>query len=90
VLEPGGLFFSIQPCFPSKEAFQDPTHVNIMTEDTMFAYFCEPAWARIYGYTGSFKMMCDGWLGYKYFSFLRKLDVSPILDLDFVQKPYVR
>ena len=35
VLKPGGIFFNIQPCFPFKESFQDPTHVNIMSEDTM-------------------------------------------------------
>jgi SAM-dependent methyltransferase len=34
VHKPGGIFFNIQPCFPAKEAFQNPTHVNIMSEDT--------------------------------------------------------
>jgi len=86
VLKPGGIFFSIQPCYPAKQAFQDPTHVNIMTEDTMYLYFCEPAWARIYGYDGSFKLLNDGWLGDKYFAFLKKSAKHPVKDLEFVQK----
>lgn len=86
VLKPGGIFFNTQPCFPFKEAFQDPTHVNIMSEDTMELYFCEPAWARIYGYSGSFAMMEDGWVGSSYFSFMRKSCDKPVKDLGFVQK----
>ncbi len=86
VLKPGGVFFNIQPCFPSKEAFQDPTHVNIMTEDTLSLYFCEPAWARIYGYEGSFVMLEEGWVGGKYFAFMKKSLDWPIRDLSFVQK----
>jgi SAM-dependent methyltransferase len=85
ILKPEGVFFNIQPCYPSKEAFQDPTHVNIITEDTLYQYFCEPAWARIYGFEGWFKMIDDGWLGGKYFSFLRKEDRFPIKDLNFIQ-----
>jgi SAM-dependent methyltransferase len=86
VLKPGGVFFNIQPCFPGKEAFQDPTHVNIMTEDTLSLYFCEPAWARIYGYEGSFEMIEEGWVGGKYFSFMRKSAYQPIKDLNFIQQ----
>ncbi len=86
VLKPGGVFFNTQPCFPSKEAFQDPTHVNIMTEDTLNLYFCAPAWARIYGYEGSFEMLEEGWVGGKYFSFMRKSANLPIRDLSFIQK----
>lgn len=86
VLKPGGLFFSMQPCYPVKQAFQDPTHVNIMTEDTLYLYFCEPAWARIYGYDGSFKLKKDGWLGDKYFAFMQKSADQAIKDLGFIQK----
>jgi len=86
VLKPGGFFFSMQPCYPAKQAFQDPTHVNIMTEDTFYLYFCEPAWARIYGYEGSFTLIKDGWLGDKYFAFMKKSAEQPIRDLGFVQK----
>ena len=86
VLKPGGMFFCVQPCYPAKQAFQDPTHVNIMTEDTLYLYFCEPAWGRIYGYNGSFELIKDGWLGDKYFSFMKKSANQPIRDLGFVQK----
>lgn len=86
VLKPEGLFFNIQPCFPAKEAFQDPTHVNIMTEDTLYQYFCSPAWARIYGYDGSFEMISEGWLGGKYFSFMKKSFNLQIKDLGFIQR----
>jgi SAM-dependent methyltransferase len=86
VLKPGGVFFNMQPCFPFREAFQDPTHVNIMTEDTLYLYFCEPSWARIYGFEGSFVMIEDGWHHAKYFSFLKKSNMQPIRDMEFLQK----
>lgn len=86
VLKPNGIFFCMQPCYPWKEVFQDPTHVNIMSEDTIYLYFCEPAWARIYGYTGSFNMLDDGWVRSKYFSFLKKSHDLPIHDTNFVQR----
>lgn len=86
VLKQGGIFFNMQPCYPSKEAFQDPTHVNIMTEDTIQLYFCEQSWARIYGYVGSFIMLDEGWLGSKYFSYIKKSHNSPVYDLDFIQR----
>ncbi|WP_019867363.1 methyltransferase domain-containing protein [Methylovulum miyakonense] len=86
VLKPNGIFFNSQPCFPSKEAFQDPTHVNIMTEDTLYLYFCKPAWARIYGFEGSFEMINDGWVRGSYFSFMKKSFNHPIKNLGFIQK----
>ena len=86
VLKPGGIFFSSQPVFPGKAAFQDPTHVNIMTEDTLGLYFCEKAWARIYGFSGSFELMDDGWVGDKYFCFMKKVGVDQIFDLNFKQE----
>lgn len=86
VIKYNGIFFNIQPCFPSKEVFQDPTHVNIMSEDTIYQYFCDPSWARIYGYEGSFKMVSDGWIGSHYFSFLRKSCEKPIKNLNYIQR----
>jgi len=86
ILKPGGIFFSMQPCYPARQAFQDPTHVNIMTEDTLYLYFCKPAWGRIYGYEGSFALLKDGWLGDKYFAFLQKSARQPIKNLEFVQE----
>lgn len=65
VLKPGGLFFHQTPAFPCKQAFQDPTHVNILTEDTMPYYFCEPDLyaSRIgYGFEGKFECVGQAWL----------------------------
>ena len=56
VLKPGGRFFALTPAYPNEEAFQDPTHVNILTEGT-WKYFCgEPPQARMYGFSGNFEM----------------------------------
>ena len=56
VLKPAGRFYALTPAFPSPEAFQDPTHVNIITDGT-WLYFCgESPQARMYGFTGSFEM----------------------------------
>jgi SAM-dependent methyltransferase len=54
VLKPGGLLYACTPVFPSKAAFQDPTHVNIMTVDTHL-YFVRPQrMAAMYGFNGDF------------------------------------
>lgn len=66
VLKPGGLFLHSTPAFPSKRAFQDPTHVNIITEDTMPYYFCYPdKWASHlgYGFNGNFELIEQRWVG---------------------------
>jgi SAM-dependent methyltransferase len=72
VLKEGGLFFSRTPAYPAKEAFQDPTHVNIITDQTIPYYFClnngtgEGPWARRYGFQGEFVLLAQerigGWL----------------------------
>lgn len=55
VLAPAGIFLAYTPAYPSPEAFQDPTHVNIITDQT-FGYFCgDHPGARIYGFVGNFK-----------------------------------
>jgi SAM-dependent methyltransferase len=54
ILKPGGLFYASTPAYPSPEAYQDPTHVNIITEGT-HKYFCgDNPDARVYGFTGQF------------------------------------
>jgi SAM-dependent methyltransferase len=68
VLEPGGLFLGGTPAYPSKQAFQDPTHVNIITEDTFPLYFCSEShpegslMASMYGFTGDFEMIDQAWV----------------------------
>ena len=61
VLEPDGLFYAVTPAWPRVEAFQDPTHVNVLTEGTA-GYFCgaDPG-ARAYGYRGRFEMLRNDW-----------------------------
>jgi SAM-dependent methyltransferase len=86
VLRKDGYFFSQTPCFPMKEAFQDPTHVNIMTEDTLSLYFCDKAWARIYGFEGSFSLVEEGWSGSHYWAVIQKTTDQRVVDRDSPQR----
>ena len=86
VLKVGGLFYSETPCYPMKEAFQDPTHVNIMTEDTLRLYFADRAWARIYGFEGSFHLIEEGWRGSHYFCVLQKSTDIPLNQINQPQQ----
>tara|TARA_B100000945_G_C20266946_1_gene542041 strand:+ start:125 stop:784 length:660 start_codon:yes stop_codon:yes gene_type:complete len=65
ILKPGGLFLHVTPAYPSKEVFQDPTHVNFITEDTFPNYFCSPYnWALKlgYGFKGEFDLIKQYWV----------------------------
>lgn len=86
VLKVGGIFYSETPCYPMKEAFQDPTHVNIMTEDTLKNYFSEKTWAKIYGFFGSFKLVTEGWRGSHYYCILKKSDSKPKFQINNLQE----
>jgi SAM-dependent methyltransferase len=59
VLKPGGVFFSSTPVYPHPATFQDPTHVNFITEKTFINYFSvsHNCYAKMYGYTGSLVFM---------------------------------
>ena len=66
VLKPGGCFYSRTPAYPMQEAFQDPTHVNIITEATFPCYFCSELasggpWAATYGFKGDFTLLSQKW-----------------------------
>lgn len=64
VLKVGGLFMSITPAYPHAEAFRDPTHVNIITEQTFPAYFDNVnRWASGYGFKGAFLIRLQEWRG---------------------------
>lgn len=55
VLKDGGLFYASTPAYPHPAAFQDPTHVNIITRDT-HRYFTGPdPMGRYYGFGGNFE-----------------------------------
>jgi len=77
VLKPKGLFFSKTPAYPRLEAFQDPTHVNIITNDTFPFYFCwHPfggPWGRLYGFHGRFDLVQQRWQGPHLLTLLRKI-----------------
>jgi hypothetical protein len=50
------------PCYPSPAAFQDPTHVNIITAKT-HEYFCgDQPGAAIYGFNGNFRELRSEWV----------------------------
>lgn len=52
-----GKFYALTPYYPNAQAFQDPTHVNIITNLTHI-YFCEPhLMAAMYGFNGKFKLI---------------------------------
>lgn len=61
VLKPGGILKAHTPAFPKGEAFQDPTHVNFITEETL-NYFLEPSsLIRSYGFKGLFEKITMHW-----------------------------
>jgi len=57
-LKPNGIFLSHTPIYPFSPAFRDPTHVNIITEETLPMYFDDKTQAaKMYGFNGSFKVL---------------------------------
>jgi SAM-dependent methyltransferase len=69
VLKANGMFYAYTPAFPSKEAFQDPTHVNFITIDT-HTYFCgKDGYAKNYGFKGEFEAVEVEWF---YATYARK------------------
>ncbi|MEB3333466.1 MAG: class I SAM-dependent methyltransferase [Cyanobacteriota bacterium] len=77
VLKPGGFFFSSTPAYPCKEAFQDPTHTNIITEDTFPLYFCNETWAKNYGFRGSFVLSAQEWCRPSLLTLIQKSASNP-------------
>ena len=73
VLKPGGLFLSDTPAYPRLSAFTDPTHVNIITDQTFRMYFCQPyTWAGRYGFEGRFELLAQAWSEDNLLSLLRR------------------
>jgi SAM-dependent methyltransferase len=61
ILKPDGLFYALTPAYPGSEVFQDPTHVNFITEETL-NYFLEPSsLIRSYGFKGLFEKITMHW-----------------------------
>lgn len=62
VLKIDGVFLSVTPAFPQEAAWRDPTHVNIITEQTFPLYFDDVnCWARDYGFKGAFHIEGQRW-----------------------------
>lgn len=64
ILKPDGYFTAVTPAYPAAEAFQDPTHINIISECTI-NYFVGPnplATSVGYGFEGRFKKIHQSWL----------------------------
>jgi len=62
VLKPGGETFLATPAYPHPEAFQDPQHVNIITEASI-EYFAgiHVELCRGYGFQGNFEIIQQVW-----------------------------
>ena len=56
ILKPDGVFYAFTPVYPHKEAFRDPEHVNIISDDSWeyFAGSMLPL-TQQYGFKGAFK-----------------------------------
>lgn len=63
LLAPGGIFLALTPAFPSSAAFQDPTHVNIITEFTSHYFIGQNAPAKVmgYGFNAHFELVDQFW-----------------------------
>jgi len=76
VLKEGGLFLSLTPAYPHPEAFRDPTHVNIITDQTFVAYFdTVNRWASGYGFNGAFLIQLQEWRGPHLLTVMKKVAV---------------
>ena len=63
VLKLGGQFAHSTPAYPNPCAFRDPTHVNIITDETFPLYFDDKnRFADIYGFRGSFEIIKQLWV----------------------------
>lgn len=74
ITKPDGLFLSSTPIYPFSPAFRDPTHVNLMTHETMSIYFDNRhRGAAMYGFRGAFDIVAQGRLGSNLVCIMRKL-----------------
>lgn len=65
VLSRGGILLLVTPAYPSSAAFQDPTHVNFISEQTV-QYFVgkNPGTTNLgYGFIGHFELVLQEWVG---------------------------
>jgi SAM-dependent methyltransferase len=66
VLKPDGMFYAQTPAYPRPEAFQDPTHCNIITDKTHRYFIGHQGGASTYGFIGCFRVQRIKWVRPKY------------------------
>lgn len=57
VLKHDGKFYASTPAYPHPAAFQDPTHVNIITRETHQYFVGKDPTSRMYGFNGGFSII---------------------------------
>lgn len=64
VLKPSGIFYAVTPGYPSNTAFQDPTHINFITQETLSYFSGDSVHADNlgYGFSGKFRVLHNSWL----------------------------
>lgn len=74
VLKEGGIFLSSTPIYPYFTAFQDPTHNNIMTADTLRQYFSNQKFdvAERYGVKTNFEILYQKMMWHHLVAVLKK------------------
>lgn len=74
VLKEGGIFLSSTPIYPYFAAFQDPTHNNIMTADTLRQYFSNQKFdvAERYGVKTNFEILYQKMMWHHLVAVLKK------------------
>ena len=81
ISEQGGVFLSFTPAFPHAAAFQDPTHVNIITDQTFPRYFDhQNRLAASYGFTGGFRILKQEWKGVHLMTLMKKVAPDQLSD----------
>lgn len=65
ILREGGVLVLVTPAYPSSAAFQDPTHVNFISDNTVHYFVGKSPFASNlgYGFDGSFKLLAQEWVG---------------------------
>ena len=79
--EDGGKFLSLTPAFPQSAAWRDPTHVNIITEETFPLYFDDKnRWATMYGFKGAFQILQQEWQGPHLLTVMKKIPAHLVVN----------
>ena len=65
ILRKGGVLVLVTPAYPSSAAFQDPTHVNFISDNTVNYFIGKNPLASYlgYGFDGSFNLLTQEWVG---------------------------